>query len=198
MSEKVLAAIRTISDKPIRHIINTSADEAHTGGNESLSNAGRNVNAGVGGQNGREPARLEGAPVIAHELVLHRMSGLKGEPRAHAVRRVAARHVLHEHEADLLRRRGRRDAARARRAHRRRRDRLVPQVGRRRHRRRVLDRHVPDDRSQSRRKHSRHPRRAQPASSTSPSPPSTTRAARSSSPATGGSATSPTWPSIAT
>jgi len=80
MSEKVIAAIRSISDKPIRQIINTSADEAHTGGNESLSNAGRNVSAGVGGQNGREPARLEGAPVIAHELVLHRMSGLKGEP----------------------------------------------------------------------------------------------------------------------
>jgi cyclase len=80
MSEKVLAAIRTISDKPIRHIINTSADEHHTSGNESLSNAGRNVSAGIGGQGGREPARLEGAPVIAHEQVLHRMSGLKGEP----------------------------------------------------------------------------------------------------------------------
>ena len=80
MSDKVLAAIRTISDKPIRHIINTSADEHHTSGNESLSNAGRNVSAGIGGQGGREPARLEGAPVIAHEQVLHRMSGLKGEP----------------------------------------------------------------------------------------------------------------------
>jgi glyoxylase-like metal-dependent hydrolase (beta-lactamase superfamily II) len=80
MSEKVIDAIRKVSDKPIRQIVNTSADEHHTGGNESLSNAGRNVNAGVGGQNGREPARLEGAPVIAHELVLHRMSGLKGEP----------------------------------------------------------------------------------------------------------------------
>jgi cyclase len=80
MSEKVLAAIQTISDKPIRHVINTSADEHHTGGNESLSNAGRNISAGTGGQGGREPARLEGAPVIAHELVLHRMSGLKGEP----------------------------------------------------------------------------------------------------------------------
>jgi glyoxylase-like metal-dependent hydrolase (beta-lactamase superfamily II) len=79
-SEKVVAAIRTISDKPIRHIINTSADEHHTSGNESLSNAGRNVNAGIGGRGGREPARLEGAPVIAHENVLHRMSGLKGEP----------------------------------------------------------------------------------------------------------------------
>jgi glyoxylase-like metal-dependent hydrolase (beta-lactamase superfamily II) len=80
MSDKVLDAIRKVSDKPIRQIINTSADEAHTGGNETLSNSGRNVNAGVGGQSGREPARLEGAPVIAHELVLHRMSGLKGEP----------------------------------------------------------------------------------------------------------------------
>jgi len=38
MSEKVLAALKTISDKPIRHIINTSADEHHTGGNENLSN----------------------------------------------------------------------------------------------------------------------------------------------------------------
>jgi len=80
MSEKVLAAIKTISDKPIRHIINTSADEHHTSGNESLSNAGRNLNAGIGGPSGREPARLEGAPVIAHEQVLHRMSGLKAEP----------------------------------------------------------------------------------------------------------------------
>ena len=80
MSDKVLAAIRTISEKPIRHIINTSADEHHTGGNEHMSNAGRNVNAGIGGRGGREPARLEGAPVIAHEQVLHRMSGLKGEP----------------------------------------------------------------------------------------------------------------------
>jgi cyclase len=80
MSDKVLAAIRTISDQPIRQIINTSADEHHTSGNENLSNSGRNINAGIGGPSGREPARLEGAPVIAHEQVLHRMSGLKGEP----------------------------------------------------------------------------------------------------------------------
>ena len=49
MSEKVLAAIKIISDKPIRNIINTSADEHHTSGNENLSNAGRNLNAGIGG-----------------------------------------------------------------------------------------------------------------------------------------------------
>jgi cyclase len=79
MGDKVLAAIRRISDKPIRQILNTSADEHHTGGNEALSNAGRNVNAGTGGRGGREPARLDGAPVVAHELALHRMSGLRGE-----------------------------------------------------------------------------------------------------------------------
>jgi glyoxylase-like metal-dependent hydrolase (beta-lactamase superfamily II) len=80
MSDKVLAAIRTISDKPIRHIINTSADEHHTGGNEALSKAGRNIQAGVGSPTGREPERIQGAPVIAHENVLHRMGGLRGEP----------------------------------------------------------------------------------------------------------------------
>ena len=79
-SDKVLEAIRAISNTPIRHIINTSADEHHTGGNEALSIAGRNVSAGVGGPSGREPARLDGAPVVAHENVLHRMSGLRGEP----------------------------------------------------------------------------------------------------------------------
>jgi glyoxylase-like metal-dependent hydrolase (beta-lactamase superfamily II) len=80
MSDKVVAALRTISDKPIRQIIETSADELHTGGNEHLSAAGANINAGFGGPTGREPKRLEGAPVIAHEKVLHRMSGLLGEP----------------------------------------------------------------------------------------------------------------------
>jgi cyclase len=80
MSDKVLAAIKTISDQPIRHILNTSIIEHHMGGNEKVSIAGRNFNAGVGGQNGREPSRLDGAPVIAHEKALHRISGLSGEP----------------------------------------------------------------------------------------------------------------------
>jgi glyoxylase-like metal-dependent hydrolase (beta-lactamase superfamily II) len=80
MSDKVLSAIRSLSDKPIRHIINTSADEHHTGGNEALSKAGRNIQAGVGSPTGREPERIQGAPVIAHENVLHRMGGLRGEP----------------------------------------------------------------------------------------------------------------------
>jgi glyoxylase-like metal-dependent hydrolase (beta-lactamase superfamily II) len=39
-SEEVLAAIRSITDKHILFIINTSADPDHTGGNEALSKAG--------------------------------------------------------------------------------------------------------------------------------------------------------------
>src|SRR5260370_61808 len=41
MSDKVLAAIKRITDKPIRYIIDTSADEDHVGGNEALAKAGR-------------------------------------------------------------------------------------------------------------------------------------------------------------
>jgi glyoxylase-like metal-dependent hydrolase (beta-lactamase superfamily II) len=81
-AQAVLAAIKQhVGDSPIRLILSTSADEELTGANETISNAGRNINAGVGGPDGREPARLDGAPIIATEAVLHRMSGLKNEPQ---------------------------------------------------------------------------------------------------------------------
>jgi glyoxylase-like metal-dependent hydrolase (beta-lactamase superfamily II) len=38
--EAVLVAIRRLSDKPIRWIVNTSAGSDHTGGNETVSQAG--------------------------------------------------------------------------------------------------------------------------------------------------------------
>lgn len=80
-AEAVLEGIRRVSDAPIRLILSTSADEELTGANEIISNAGRNINAGIGGPTGREPTRLEGAPIIATEAVLHRMSGLRNEPQ---------------------------------------------------------------------------------------------------------------------
>ena len=43
VSDELLAAIAKLSSKPIRHIINTSADAEHTGGNEALSRAGTYV-----------------------------------------------------------------------------------------------------------------------------------------------------------
>ena len=59
--EQVLAAVRQLSDKPIRWIINTSADIDHSGGNETLSQAGITVNGNP-------------AAIIAHEAVLARMT----------------------------------------------------------------------------------------------------------------------------
>ena len=59
--EALLAAIRELSDGPIRWIVNTSADRDHTGGNETVSQAGMTVNGNP-------------AAIISHENVLARMT----------------------------------------------------------------------------------------------------------------------------
>jgi glyoxylase-like metal-dependent hydrolase (beta-lactamase superfamily II) len=61
MSDKVLAAIRQLSTKDIRWIINTHFHPDHTGGNQTISQAGRTVNGNP-------------AAIIAHENVLTRMT----------------------------------------------------------------------------------------------------------------------------
>ena len=43
MSDKVLAALKKLSDKPIRYIFNTSADADHVGNNAALSKAGLSI-----------------------------------------------------------------------------------------------------------------------------------------------------------
>ena len=60
-SDDVLAAIRALSDKPIRWIINTHEHVDHTGANEALSSAGITVNGNP-------------AAIVAHENVLTRMA----------------------------------------------------------------------------------------------------------------------------
>jgi cyclase len=68
-ADKLIAAIRKISDKPIRYIINTSADADLTGGNEKLADAGRTITGGnVAGFNAAFPATM-----IAYEKVGARM-----------------------------------------------------------------------------------------------------------------------------
>jgi glyoxylase-like metal-dependent hydrolase (beta-lactamase superfamily II) len=59
-TDNLLAAIRDLSKKPIRWIVNTSLDADHIGGNERMSNAGRTVNGNPAG-------------IIAHEKLPIRM-----------------------------------------------------------------------------------------------------------------------------
>jgi len=78
MSDKVLAAIRTLSAQPIRYIINTSADPDHTGGNEKVGATGGQITGGnVAGQ---VADAAEGAEIIAHENVLDRMTAPSVKP----------------------------------------------------------------------------------------------------------------------
>jgi glyoxylase-like metal-dependent hydrolase (beta-lactamase superfamily II) len=80
LSEKVLAAVRKLSDKPLRYIINTDLHPDHTGGNETLARYGgaedvRNIR--------NTPGDLEGqiVKILAHDNVLQRMNNPQpGQP----------------------------------------------------------------------------------------------------------------------
>jgi glyoxylase-like metal-dependent hydrolase (beta-lactamase superfamily II) len=76
-ADKVVAAIRKLSDRPLQYIINTHMHPDHTGGNEAIRKAGVTITgANVAGN--LTDAGI-GAQIVAHENVLNRMSAPTGK-----------------------------------------------------------------------------------------------------------------------
>ena len=80
LTEKLVAAIRTLSDKPIRFVINTHIHGDHTGGNENLGKMGIAIMAHdnvavrlAAGVNGGAPAPVAARPVFTYSdaVALH-------------------------------------------------------------------------------------------------------------------------------
>jgi cyclase len=80
MSDKVIAAIRQISNKPFRTLISTNFDPDHVGGNEKVAQSGSQI----GGNGSILNSGLAGVPtensaaIVAQENVLTKMSAPTG------------------------------------------------------------------------------------------------------------------------
>jgi cyclase len=77
MSDKVLAALHTITDRPLIYIINTDESDDHTGGNPKIAATGKPVSFNNLTGPGRGGA--EGAFIISFESVFERMSAPTGK-----------------------------------------------------------------------------------------------------------------------
>jgi cyclase len=80
MSDKVLAAIRKLSDKSIQYIVNTHIHADHTGGNDAIRKAGVTVTGANVAGDIKDAA--SGAQVFAQDNVLQRMSAPSGSHTA--------------------------------------------------------------------------------------------------------------------
>ena len=76
LTDKVLAAVETISDQPVRYIVNTSYPLDYTGGNEAISASGRLVTSfrGTGSRSVQGQFGGDRASVVSYYTVFHQMA----------------------------------------------------------------------------------------------------------------------------
>ena len=82
LTDKVIAAIRKLSDKPIQFIVNTSLHADHTGGNVKLHAAGEDPSLYGSFFSSQFADAGRGATIIAHQNVQNRMSRAAGQAAA--------------------------------------------------------------------------------------------------------------------
>jgi len=84
LSDKVVAAVKRLTDGSIRYIVDTSADADHTGGNEKVAKAGKTILGNTGSAGFSDDVYTNGgaASVLAHENVLRTMSASTGREGA--------------------------------------------------------------------------------------------------------------------
>ncbi len=82
-ASKVVAAIKRITDQPIRYIIDSNADADHVGGNATVAKAGQSIfNVGtepLGGQAASDMTNGFAATILSTDKVLMRMSAPTGK-----------------------------------------------------------------------------------------------------------------------
>jgi glyoxylase-like metal-dependent hydrolase (beta-lactamase superfamily II) len=81
MAKKVVAEIQKLSSKPIIFVINTAADEDHTGGNGTLAKAGAKLSGADENKVTAMAGQVDsGAAIVSHITVLDHLVELSGKP----------------------------------------------------------------------------------------------------------------------